>query len=130
MLDKYLDRYRYPIYAVLCVFFALIFALLVWLLILKPEHDRQAAAMAGVDAQIAQAVVGNTRDAGRIALDQVRREAEIDEQTRNSRDAILSAPGAHDPINPALHDAALERICLRDAARRDPACVKLRRANP
>jgi len=94
--------------------------LLVFFVFVKPGWDRRAAAEARGYAIIAEGRANAARDAGGVIVNQSEKEIDRAELDARNEAAIRSGePGA-----------ALRALCLRDATRNEPACVKLRNADP
>lgn len=86
--------------------------------------DRARARAAGAEAQIAGAHARSAVDAAGAIATQAARDAATDKLTRENADAILSAPGAGQVLDPGLNRAGLDALCLRDAYREAPACLR------
>lgn len=104
-------------------------ALACWL-ITTPARQHQAAAEAHADVVITGAQQKAASDAVAVVVGSAARETAIDQTTRDNRDAILSAPGAAAPVDPAVGDAGRRSICLRQSAAGDPACQRLLHTRP
>lgn len=102
---------------------ALILAVLLWWVLTEPGRQRQKA----VDAKGGQVVAeGSAQMAGESAkaqIDLARRQAERERLDMETEDAIRNTPGADAPLDPRLHDAGLDRLCLRDAYASHPRCA-------
>lgn len=64
------------------------------------------------------------------AGDVSKRASETDDLTRMNQDAILSAPGAQESVDPALDAAGRCAICMRASARNSPSCQRLLKSCP
>jgi Na+/H+-translocating membrane pyrophosphatase len=86
------------------------------------SQNRQRAAQSKVDRGQSGAFQNSAADAvntvGGVAANQMAGE----DLTRRNEKEIRDAPGANDPINPALRDAAVRSLCRRTASRNDPRC--------
>ena len=86
--------------------------------------DRARARAAGDAAELAGAHARSAVDAAGAIAAQAGRNAATDKLTRENADAIRSVPGAGQVLDPDLNRAGLDALCLRDAYRASPACVR------
>ncbi|MBP6876547.1 MAG: hypothetical protein KBC34_00875 [Phenylobacterium sp.] len=86
--------------------------------------DRARARAAGDDAALARAHARSATDAAGAIAARAGRDAATDTLTRENADAIRSAPGAGQVLDPHLNRAGLDALCLRDAYRAAPACLR------
>ncbi|WP_298699177.1 hypothetical protein [uncultured Brevundimonas sp.] len=95
------------------------------------RRDAQRAHQAAeIAAGLTEARTQAARDAGLIRDGAEARDAAIDNLNRRNTDAIQSAPGADQRLDPAVTDAGRRALCLRDATRGDPACRELFQPRP
>jgi hypothetical protein len=96
-----------------------------YLVVWKPAHDRQAAANAHAGQAVATGQAAAAHDALDIVVNTNQQETEADAQTRANDRAIRGAPGASASIDPGLDDAGRRALCLRRAYRGSAACQRL-----
>ncbi|MDQ0462645.1 hypothetical protein QO010_000393 [Caulobacter ginsengisoli] len=101
-----------------------------WWLITEPGRARARTNLAAAEAIQAQGQAAAGRDAVAIVTASAARDAATDRQTQENRDAILAAPGASAPVDPAVGAAGRRAVCLRHASRRLPECQPLQSARP
>jgi hypothetical protein len=104
---------------------ALLVIVLVLFALTEARRGREDAnrAKAGQIHAEGQAAAG--RDAVEVVSGAAKRDDQIDQQTKDNRDAILNAPGADQRLDPGLDAATRRAVCMRASARRDPQCVAL-----
>lgn len=101
-----------------------------WWLATEPGRARARADEAQVQAVQAQSQAAAGRAAVAIVTASAARDAATDRQTQENRDAILAAPGATAPVDPAVGAAGRRAVCLRQSARRLPQCQPLQPPRP
>ncbi|MFS0736914.1 hypothetical protein ABC347_07680 [Sphingomonas sp. 1P06PA] len=94
------------------------------------EKPRQEAAQAQADTARADGQVKAATDATGITADVLTNSAAIDQQTRESENAIRRAPGAEAILDVGVADAGRRAVCMRRAAARDPVCARLLNPGP
>lgn len=112
---------------------ALVLLLLIasgWQLATEPGRARARAAQAQVQAVQAQSQAAAGADAVAIVTASAAQDAATDRQTQENRDAILAAPGASAPVDPAVGAAGRRAVCLRQSARRLAECQPLQPPRP
>jgi hypothetical protein len=86
------------------------------------------AANAVTEGRVVAAQAEAGRSSAKVAIDAVAAssaaERTSETQSRESEDAIRAAPGADAPVDPALRDVGLDRLCARRTYRCSPACVQ------
>lgn len=90
-----------------------------WIVIGGPAHDRRKAAEATAGAVVATGQVKAAEDAAAVTGNQA--EKEIDRAELDARNEAAIRSGELDPR---------VAVCLRDSARRQPACVELLKSRP
>lgn len=95
-----------------------------WAILGRPAHDRRIAAEARGAAIVASGQAKAAQDAIGVITAHEKAEAATDYQAKEAEDAIRAAP--EDQRNAV----ALSRLCLSDAASRQPACVELLKSRP
>lgn len=88
-------------------------------------HNHNAATVAKAGGIIAQGQAAAGRDAVGVVVGNADTQAATDQTTKENRDAILNAPGAQAPVDPAVGDAGRRAVCMRQSARDLPACKRL-----
>lgn len=101
-----------------------------WWLLTEPGRARVRANLAAAEAVQAQGQAAAGRDAVAIVTAASGRDSAADRQTLENRDAILAAPGAAAPVDPAVGAAGRRAICLRPSARRLADCQPVQPARP
>lgn len=97
----------------------------VWGLTVVLGHTREDLKIANGRVEVAQAQAAAAKQAG-LVIDAVGQQDTANDQiTKENHDAITSAPGAGQSVDPAGDDTARRAICLRHAARCTPGCVQL-----
>ncbi len=107
---------------------ALIFA--AYYFVTGPRRAHAEAKQATATAVSATASKAAAQDALKIIVEQQAAHGRIDIVTQGNRDAILASDGAAEALGPAVHNAGLNALCLRDTYRLQPACVGLLHADP
>lgn len=82
----------------------------------RARADRAAAVLAGGQA-------ASTAQAMDIVAAAARRDAAADKLTQENADAIRTAPGAGQVLDPRLNRAGLDGLCMRDAYRHSARCM-------
>lgn len=102
-----------------------VFALLLvgWFLLTEPGRQKDAAAAARVGTISAQGAAAAARDAQGVVITSSKAEVASADLDRRNSDAIKSAQGSNDPVMSGVDRAGRDALCLRDAYRRDPACL-------
>jgi hypothetical protein len=93
-----------------------------WWLLSAPQRAAQARQDSRVAEAVGKGATANAKDAIATVTDNQAASAATDKQTEEGRREILSAPGADEALDPRLTAAGRRRACLRESARRDPAC--------
>jgi hypothetical protein len=88
------------------------------------DKRRSEAAQSRVSASQAQAAQDSARDAINAVEASGARETASEALTRENEANIRAAPGASDPVNPAVRDAGLAALCRRAAYQNDPRCKR------
>lgn len=96
-----------------------------WFIIIRPAKLADAAAKAKAESAFSGARTESAKDATNITADAAKGALQDELTTRNNRDDILAQPGSQAPVDPRVSDAGRRAICLRDAARDRPECVRL-----
>lgn len=88
----------------------------------------QNARNSATESRVSRSQTGAALDSGADAVGAVGavsgRNSATDKITMENDDAIDTAQGAHDPVNPAVRDAGLGSVCRRAAYHSDPKCVR------
>ena len=101
-----------------------VIALAGWYVFLRPQQAAQQAATAKTETIAAKAETGAAKDTLRIVVDRQAAEVRIIRTTEENTNAIMAAPGANAPLDPALHAAGIRALCVRDGAS-DVQCREL-----
>lgn len=99
--------------------------LVIWAAFHFWQKSRNAGAQGRVSASQAQAAQDSARDAINAVEASGARETASEALTRENEANIRAAPGASDPVNPAVRDAGLAALCRRAAFQNDPKCKGL-----
>lgn len=94
------------------------------LLLGQCQKARTAGAEASLSAKTGAAGVVAGGEAVNAVAGASERQAATDEITRENADAIRSAPGAGQLVDPAAASAGLVGLCRRAAYRSDPKCLR------
>lgn len=104
---------------------AIVAALLVWFVIAGWMHARRAAAEGRVGAVMGEAHGKSAAEAGAIIDGAHAASVQSEALSRENADAIRSAQGADQALDPALNDAGRRSLCRRPSYRRTTECVQL-----
>lgn len=119
-----------PVRIVIGLVVALALVATIWWFLTEPGRQRDRANRATAGRVVAEGQAKAAQDAVGVITGQGGRESATDKLTQENRDAILNSPGADVPINPDLDARARRALCLRDAYRDQPACVRLLGSDP
>ena len=105
-----------------------------WAILIRPGENADAAIAAKGDSAFAESRTESAKDATTAIVEKGKADTASEDLTRKNRDEILAQPGASVLVSPDVAAAGRRAICLRDAARCRPECVRLlgpcpRRAN-
>ena len=89
---------------------------------------KRAQTEAELNANRGDAAIESGRDAVNTVGNRAAAEDAIDRTTQENSDAIRSAEGADDRVNPSVHNAGVDGLCKRPAYRDTQFC--LQRADP
>ena len=105
---------------------AVVFALLIagFLILQSCQTARTAKTEAKLGANQTEAALASGADAVDAVGDVGARAAASDRMTKENSDAIRSAPGADQPVDPALDTIARQRLCQRAAYRGSEQCLQ------
>lgn len=95
-----------------------------WWVVIRPQQAAQTAATAKGSQVQAEAAAGAAQDTVRIVVDRGENRTRIDRITEEKTRVIMAQPGADAPLDPALHDAGIRALCLRDG-QSDVLCQEL-----
>lgn len=98
---------------------------LAWFLIASWQHDRRAAGEAKVGSAMGEAHGKSAAEAGAIIDGAHAAAVQSEALSRENADAIRSAQGAGQALDPALNDAGRRSLCRRPSYRRTAECVQL-----
>ncbi len=84
-------------------------------------HGQQVINKAGTDS---------AKEAVQAIATHDKQEQHTDTVTRTNYVYITKQPGSSDPVNPALYDAFVHSVCLRDSAAGLPGGQGLQQPNP
>lgn len=107
---------------------AILGGVLIWWFFIRPAQLVREGEQAKMDSAIQSGATKAATGALKITVDVQGQRAAIDAQTRNNRDAILSAAGASAPVDPAVYSALHDALCLRAAYQPEPDCAAVRAA--
>ena len=110
------------IYVVGVVLLLAAVGVVVWLVFVRPAHDRQAAAQARAEAGAAHGQAETAKDAVATAERVQIVHDRIERITHDNTTRIMAAPGAAEAVPSAVAIELHNALCLRDAYRGDPAC--------
>ncbi|AKM09383.1 hypothetical protein [Croceicoccus naphthovorans] len=96
--------------------------LAVWFVIFRPAAVQQDAADARSDKAVATSQAGAAKENTTIIIRHRDEVDDIDDRTENASNDIHNAPGAGDEIDPDLHRAGIDSLCLHDGNSDRPAC--------
>ena len=96
--------------------------LVIWAAIHFWQKSRSQGAQARVEQSQAQAAQDSARDAINAVEASGARETASEAITRENEANIRAAPGASDPVNPAVRDAGIAALCRRSSYANDPRC--------
>jgi len=98
----------------------------VWWFFIRPDKLQDEAIAARVDGAAAGVQSENAQAAVDATADKVERQIVTERITRENTIRIMAAPGAQDPIPPAVDERLLYALCLRrEATQSDPACANV-----
>jgi hypothetical protein len=103
---------------------AVLVVALAWFVLASWQASRTASAEAKVGAALGEARGKSAGEAVDIVAAGAGRDAAIDAQTLETDDAIKTAPGAGQAVDPGVHGAGLDGLCRRAAYRGRPECVQ------
>lgn len=86
------------------------------------QRERSLEAQGKVDRGQQGALQNSAGDAVNTVAGVAENQMASDELGRRNEEEINNAPGASDPVNPAVRDAGLRSLCRRPAYRHDPRC--------
>lgn len=103
---------------------ALVLGVVIWWFLTEPGRQAQKAVNAKGGQVVAEGSAQMAGEAAKETIDLARRQAERDQLSKDTENAIRNTPGAAAPLEPGLRDAGNDRLCLRAAYRNDPACAR------
>lgn len=102
---------------------AVVLIFVVWWFLTEPGRQAQKAADAKGGQVVAEGSAQMAGESAKAQIDLARRQAEREQLSTETENAIRDTPGADARLDPGLHDAGLDRFCLRDAYANDPRCA-------
>jgi hypothetical protein len=116
--------------AILLLILVVLLILMTWLWL--GESRRRSVETATARSQAAVATAGSGLAAAASTAVDANHQAALRSETlsRENQNAILNAPGADAPVDPALRDAWLDGLCRRAAYRDHPRCASVRPRDP
>ena len=97
----------------------------VWWIFIHPGEQHAALVKAKVSTEAVQATLDTSKAANTLVEHNTETFHTIDHLTETNHETIVAAPGANDAVNPALVDAALHALCMRDVYHGTAACPGL-----
>lgn len=121
---------RFGFYAIGAAIVALAVAFIIWWVFIHPGQLADEAERAKGASIIAAGQAAAATDATHTVTEHYNHDQVTVTLQEKGSHAIETAPGAQSVVPVAVGDAARAAICMYASARRDPACVKLRVADP